>query len=740
MHKALLPTLAFLALPACAAQTAALTPRTASTDASFERAGAPPAEFDESPPMALDDWRTIRDEGKAAVRVADLTERIQKCKAFVSKHGAHKETTKVLESLADAMVESGAYDAAELARFVEQRCASEEAAGQLLVELVREYHVAHKLPLDSALRLLAEARDRINDEWREDIVREMDDKAKKRAEIWLSYRLAQTYVLEGRVNLQHGKPEAAMKALERARAQAKSFPGDIEMVGAGGKKVGIVSSGRFDELHVLTAAALLELGRTQEAKAAFTRAVGFVSDVEMRELYADIRKALGFSARDDRTITAEMMPAFDFELPDLDGERVKLSDYRGKVVLVTFWATWCSPCKKEMRELQKFMDVNKGKGVEVLAINVDAFNERSKVAPFLEKNNVGLKVLLEDEQQLSTYNYSGIPALYVIDREGRIAHARTGYDPDLKTKLQNEVAALVDDKKAPSRDLFAVEVAPKGFDVMWKQSVAGDVHAIAIASPVGKSPGQVGAVGRKGLMLWSATGEEQKTAGLSGWTMSLHTADLDGDGKREWITGGWQSLKVLDSQGQSYWDYKTHRMAEVKKVVDLDGDGFKEIVLKDENRVVAMKAVPKPRWKTEVLDGLESLVVTPGREVVAQAEGVLTTYGADGRVLRHGRNVPEGRMYQAALQTKDGNVELYGAGQGEPPVTDYDLDGDGSNDILVRGRSGVVVYDAAGNTILRIRGKDTGLNTAVGDLDGKPGAELAIFVDHYGLVVLGVGQ
>ena len=69
---------------------------------------------------------------------------------------------------------------------------------------------------------------------------------------------------------------------------------------------------------------------------------------------------------------------------------------------------------------------------------------------------------------------------------------------------------------------------------------------------------------------------------------------------------------------------------------DLDGDGFKEIVLQDDDRVIAMKAVPEPLWKTESIDELESLVVTESGNVVAQADGVLTTYGPDGRVLGHG--------------------------------------------------------------------------------------------------------
>ena len=119
MKRAPLVTLAILALPACAAQTTATTAPTqaptASADTTDDDAEAPPAAavLDDSPAMSLDAWRTISEEGQAAARVADLGERIETCKRFVAKHGAHKETTKVLESLADAMVESGSYDSAE---------------------------------------------------------------------------------------------------------------------------------------------------------------------------------------------------------------------------------------------------------------------------------------------------------------------------------------------------------------------------------------------------------------------------------------------------------------------------------------------------------------------------------------------------------------------------------------------------------------------------------------------------
>ncbi len=734
-------------LAACAStptkdsSTAAPLAATAAPESGDAAEAPPAAELNDAPPMSLEAWRKIKDEGASAAKAKDIGDRIAKCKAFVAKHGDHQETTVVLTALADAILEGGKYDAKELSKFIEQRCASDEDATQLPMELVREYHVKHNLPLESSLRLLEEARTRIARDWDDDVTGEKDDNKKKRAAAYLSYRKIQTYILEGRVYLQHGDPRKAAAALDKGHAQTVSFPSDIVMVGSDGKTKGTLGSGLLDDLHVLTAAARLELGDKEGAREAFTRAVGFVNDVEMRKLYSDTRVALGLRSDNEQEITAEAEPAQNFELKDLNGKTVKLSDYRGKVVLVTFWATWCGPCKKEMPELQKFQAAHKDKGVAVVAINIDNFTERSKVKPFLEKEGLdSFDVLYEDAEQLGSYNYRGIPALYVIDREGRVAHARTGSDPDLKNKLNNEVAALIDGSKDPSRDLFTVEMAPKGWNVLWKQPVTGNVNALAIAPADKGAPGEVGAVGRKGLMRWSQTGEEQTAEPIAGYTQSLAASDLDGDGRREWIVGGWRSLKVLDASGKSYWDHTTAGMAEVAQVVDLNRDGFKEIVLQDKDRVVAMKAVPEALWKTEAIDELESVVVTPTGEVMAQADGVLTAYGADGRVKTHGDKAPEGRYHRGTVDTKAGPVSLYGGRWDTEPNTDHDIDGDGRNDIVLSGDSGLVVFDADGKAILRLRGKDTGLSAAVGDLDGKPGAEIAVFVDHYGLVVLGGQQ
>ncbi len=702
-----------------------------------EPAKAPVTDLDDAPPMALEDWRKIQAEGRAAAKAPDLSTRIAQCKTFVAKHGGHHSTGDVLEALTDAMVEEGNYDEGELAKFVEQRCKLDQDATRLPVELVREYHVKHGLPVDSALRLLSEARARLDRDWADDVESEDDAARKRRTAMRINNQRLQTYVLEGRIQLAHEAPTAALSALDRAAKVASQMPTGVHLIGDDGQNRSY-ATGTLDEMHLLRAAALHALGRDDDAKRALSETVGFISDVELKTMYDDTKVALGIRGAADRTVTAQAQLAQDFALKDMDGKTVRLSDYRGKVVLVTFWATWCGPCKKEMPELEKFLAAHRKRGVEVLAINVDGFTERSKVAPFLEKEGLsGVKVLLEEAEQLSAYNYRGIPALYVIDREGRVAHARTGYDPDLKKKLETEVTALVTgDGKDAQRTLFTVETAPKGFDVQWKRTVAGDSRAVAIASGTAGKPGELAMIGRTGFMRWSARGEERGATPLTGWMMGLRADDLDGDGKREWLLSGWQSLKVYDDEGEMYWDYETSRMASVHGTVDLDGDGFKEIVVEDDDQVLAMKAVPQPRWKTDAVEGLESVSIE-GRDIVLQVDGELLHYGADGTVTARGTQAPNG-LEHSGVTTLDGTVVDVYRGPWDPsPITDIDIDGDGRNEIIVAKNSGIIAYAADGTPVLKIRGEGAGMTAAFGDLDGKPGAELAIFVEHYGLVVLG---
>lgn len=112
--------------------------------------------------------------------------------------------------------------------------------------------------------------------------------------------------------------------------------------------------------------------------------------------------------------------AIDFTLADLEGVKVKLSDYKGKVVFLNFWATWCPPCRREMPSMQELHEKLKKKDFIMLAVSIDRTG-LSAVGPFVEKNGYTFKVLVDPSgKAASKYRVSSIPATFIIDKEGKI--------------------------------------------------------------------------------------------------------------------------------------------------------------------------------------------------------------------------------------------------------------------------------------------------------------------------------
>jgi peroxiredoxin len=127
-------------------------------------------------------------------------------------------------------------------------------------------------------------------------------------------------------------------------------------------------------------------------------------------------------------------PAPDFEVQDAAGKNVRLSDYRGRVVLLDFWATACGGC---VREMPWFMDVAKAyekKGVAVLGVSVDILYESLKdsdeawarVKPFIHTHKVNYRILMGDDQVTGRYDIKALPLTYLIDKRGRIAATYAG--------------------------------------------------------------------------------------------------------------------------------------------------------------------------------------------------------------------------------------------------------------------------------------------------------------------------
>lgn len=115
-----------------------------------------------------------------------------------------------------------------------------------------------------------------------------------------------------------------------------------------------------------------------------------------------------------------------FELPTLHGGKIRLSDYRGKVVFINFWATWCATCEVEMPSMQKLYDRFKGKGFEMLTISVD--KDPEKIPEFMQKYNLNFPVLLDPEEEIAkkVYKTTGVPETFIVDQQGIIRHKAVG--------------------------------------------------------------------------------------------------------------------------------------------------------------------------------------------------------------------------------------------------------------------------------------------------------------------------
>jgi peroxiredoxin len=149
---------------------------------------------------------------------------------------------------------------------------------------------------------------------------------------------------------------------------------------------------------------------------------------------------------------AERNKAADFALKDAEGKVYKLADYKGKVVLVNFWATWCVPCKLEIPWFVDFERQYKGDGFTMLGVSMDEDGWKV-VKDYVEKSKINYPVVLGDES--TTQKYGGVDALpmsFLVDQQGRIAAVHVGLVE--RSDYEGEIRALLgtgqihEDKKA----------------------------------------------------------------------------------------------------------------------------------------------------------------------------------------------------------------------------------------------------------------------------------------------------
>jgi peroxiredoxin len=146
----------------------------------------------------------------------------------------------------------------------------------------------------------------------------------------------------------------------------------------------------------------------------------------------------------------QLAPAF--RLLDASGKAVRLSDYRGKVVLLDFWATDCGGCKIEIPWYMEFARTYQGKGLAVVGVSMDILYENLKnaqeawarVEPFAREQRINYPILMGDDQVTKAFGIKALPATYLIDENGRIATEYIGVLADRYDVEQNIKALLIE--------------------------------------------------------------------------------------------------------------------------------------------------------------------------------------------------------------------------------------------------------------------------------------------------------
>jgi len=132
----------------------------------------------------------------------------------------------------------------------------------------------------------------------------------------------------------------------------------------------------------------------------------------------------------------------DFALKSSTGENLRLSEYRGEVVMINFWATWCGPCRQEMPLLDDLYNRYERVGFKLLGVNIDDNSQRA--IDMMRELGVNFPVLFDATKDVSKlYEVNAMPVTVILDREGNVRHVHQGYKPGYEEKYLNEVRALL---------------------------------------------------------------------------------------------------------------------------------------------------------------------------------------------------------------------------------------------------------------------------------------------------------
>ncbi len=132
----------------------------------------------------------------------------------------------------------------------------------------------------------------------------------------------------------------------------------------------------------------------------------------------------------------------DFALKSSTGENLRLSEFRGDVVMINFWATWCGPCRQEMPLLDELYSRYQRVGFSLLGVNID--DDSSRAMDMIEELGVNFPVLFDARKEVSKlYEVEAMPVTVIVDRTGTVRYIHHGYKPGYENKYLDQIRSLL---------------------------------------------------------------------------------------------------------------------------------------------------------------------------------------------------------------------------------------------------------------------------------------------------------
>ena len=168
--------------------------------------------------------------------------------------------------------------------------------------------------------------------------------------------------------------------------------------------------------------------------------MSYFSLVSANLKWALLLAALSFTAAS--TAATLQSPAPDFTLKSRSGENLKLSELRGEVVMVNFWASWCGPCRQEMPLLDQLYKRFSPMGFTILGVNVE--EDSADAEKVLGEIPVSFPILFDSRNQVSkAYDINAMPSTFLVDRDGKVRYLHKGYKPGYEDEYQRQIRELI---------------------------------------------------------------------------------------------------------------------------------------------------------------------------------------------------------------------------------------------------------------------------------------------------------